>query len=49
LGNVPLSQPTKGDLREPDAILQAAAKTLDFTQPVALMLLGDLGARRRLR
>ncbi|WP_328766944.1 SAM-dependent methyltransferase [Streptomyces sp. NBC_00286] len=28
------------DLRNPDAILEHAAKTLDFTQPVALMLLG---------
>jgi O-methyltransferase involved in polyketide biosynthesis len=31
-----------GDLREPDPILDKAAKTLDFTQPVALMLLGIL-------
>ncbi|PZS25317.1 MAG: translation initiation factor IF-2 [Pseudonocardiales bacterium] len=28
------------DVRDPDTILQAAARTLDFTQPVALMLLG---------
>jgi O-methyltransferase involved in polyketide biosynthesis len=28
------------DLHEPDAILREAAKTLDFTQPIALMLLG---------
>ncbi len=28
------------DLREPDTILTAAARTLDFTQPIALMLLG---------
>ncbi|MFD0773839.1 SAM-dependent methyltransferase [Streptomonospora algeriensis] len=28
------------DLRDPDTILRAAAATLDFTQPVALMLLG---------
>jgi hypothetical protein len=28
------------DLRDPDKILQEAAKTLDFTQPVAIMLLG---------
>ena len=28
------------DLREPDKILQEAARTLDFTQPVAIMLLG---------
>lgn len=27
------------DLREPDEILEAAARTLDFTQPVALMML----------
>jgi O-methyltransferase involved in polyketide biosynthesis len=31
------------DLREPDTILAAAAKTLDFTQPVALVLLGITG------
>ena len=31
-----------GDLREPDEILAQAAGTLDFTQPVALMLLGVL-------
>jgi O-methyltransferase involved in polyketide biosynthesis len=30
------------DLHEPDKILQAAAHTLDFDQPVALMLLGIL-------
>jgi O-methyltransferase involved in polyketide biosynthesis len=29
-----------GDLREPDQILDQAARTLDFTRPVALMLLG---------
>ncbi|MFC8519756.1 SAM-dependent methyltransferase [Streptomyces sp. NPDC057257] len=28
------------DLRDPDGILEQAAKTLDFTQPVALILLG---------
>ncbi|KUL47021.1 SAM-dependent methyltransferase [Streptomyces regalis] len=28
------------DLRDPEAILEQAAKTLDFTQPVALILLG---------
>ncbi|MGP4092679.1 SAM-dependent methyltransferase [Streptomyces sp. KR55] len=28
------------DLRHPDVILEHAARTLDFTQPVALMLLG---------
>jgi S-adenosyl methyltransferase len=31
------------DLRDPDTILREAARTLDFTQPVALMLLGILG------
>jgi hypothetical protein len=31
------------DLRDPDTILGAAARTLDFTQPVGLMLLGILG------
>jgi hypothetical protein len=31
------------DLREPDRILRSAADTLDFTQPVGLMLLGILG------
>jgi hypothetical protein len=31
------------DLRDTDAILAAAAKTLDFSQPVALMLLGIMG------
>jgi O-methyltransferase involved in polyketide biosynthesis len=31
-----------GDLREPDKILAQAARTLDFTRPVALMLLGVL-------
>ncbi|HZC99800.1 MAG TPA: SAM-dependent methyltransferase, partial [Actinomycetes bacterium] len=31
------------DLREPDKIVQAAAEILDFTQPVALMLMGILG------
>jgi O-methyltransferase involved in polyketide biosynthesis len=31
------------DLREPDKIVEAAAETLDFTQPVALMLMGILG------
>lgn len=32
----------QADLREPDTILQEAARTLDFTRPVALMLLGIL-------
>jgi len=31
-----------GDLRDPDKILTKAARTLDFTAPVALMLLGIL-------
>jgi O-methyltransferase involved in polyketide biosynthesis len=32
----------EGDLRDPDDILAKAARTLDFTRPVALMLLGIL-------
>jgi O-methyltransferase involved in polyketide biosynthesis len=31
------------DMREPEQIVQAAAKTLDFSRPVAVMLLGVLG------
>ena len=31
-----------GDLREPESILSQASRTLDFTKPVALMLLGIL-------
>ncbi|MEY9842172.1 SAM-dependent methyltransferase [Streptacidiphilus sp. EB103A] len=31
------------DVRDPDTILAEAAKTLDFTQPVALVMLGILG------
>jgi O-methyltransferase involved in polyketide biosynthesis len=31
------------DLHEPQSILEAAAETLDFTRPTALMLLGILG------
>ena len=31
------------DLRDPEAIIAAAARTLDFTQPVALMLMQILG------
>jgi hypothetical protein len=31
------------DLREPDVVLKAAARTLNFTQPVALMLMEILG------
>jgi len=30
----------EADLREPDKILEAAARTLDFDQPITLMLLG---------
>ncbi len=30
----------EADLRDPDTILRVAAKTLDFSQPVAIMLLG---------
>jgi hypothetical protein len=29
-----------GDLRDPDTVLDQAARTLDFTRPIALMLLG---------
>ena len=31
------------DLRDPGAIIAGAAKTLDLTRPVAVMLLGILG------
>jgi hypothetical protein len=31
------------DLRDPDKILREAARTLDFSQPIAVMLLGILG------
>ena len=31
------------DLRDPDKILQEAARTLDLTQPIAIMLMGILG------
>ncbi|WP_338900059.1 SAM-dependent methyltransferase [Streptomyces sp. TG1A-60] len=31
------------DLRDPDGILEAAGKVLDFSEPVALMLMGILG------
>ena len=33
----------EADLHEPEEILKAAAETLDFTEPVALMLMGILG------
>jgi hypothetical protein len=32
------------DVRDPDAVLTEARKTLDFEQPVALMMLGILGS-----
>ena len=31
------------DLRDPEKIVQEAARTLDFTQPIAIMLMGILG------
>jgi hypothetical protein len=31
------------DLRDPDRVLQEAARTLDFTRPIAIMLMGILG------
>jgi S-adenosyl methyltransferase len=31
------------DLRDPDKILQEAARTLDLTQPIAIMLMGIMG------
>ncbi|WP_248966123.1 SAM-dependent methyltransferase [Sphaerisporangium perillae] len=31
------------DVRDPERVLQQAARTLDFTQPIALMMLGILG------
>jgi O-methyltransferase involved in polyketide biosynthesis len=31
------------DMREPERILEAAAETLDFTQPIALIFMGVLG------
>src|SRR5512132_2413723 len=31
------------DLQDPDKILDAAAETLDFTRPIALMRMGSLG------
>ena len=34
---------TDADLRDPDTILKAAAQTLHFTRPIALMLMGILG------
>ncbi|HZB28725.1 MAG TPA: SAM-dependent methyltransferase [Streptosporangiaceae bacterium] len=33
----------QADVRDPETILAQAAKTLDFTQPVALMLMGIMG------
>ena len=35
-----VSEYVQADLREPETILAAAAQTLDFDQPIALMLLG---------
>ncbi|MCM3882395.1 SAM-dependent methyltransferase [Frankia sp. R82] len=39
----------EADVHDPETILRAAAGTLDLTQPVALMLLGNHGSRRRCR
>jgi S-adenosyl methyltransferase len=36
------TQYVDGDVREPGPIMESAAKTLDFSQPVALMLIGVL-------
>jgi O-methyltransferase involved in polyketide biosynthesis len=33
----------EADVRDPDTILREAARTLDFTQPIGLMMLGILG------
>jgi len=33
----------ESDVRDPDTILREAARTLDFSQPVALMMLGIMG------
>ena len=33
----------EADVRNPDQVLEAAAKTLDFSEPIALMMLGILG------
>ena len=33
----------QADVRDPDTILAEAAKTLDFTRPIALMLMGIMG------
>jgi O-methyltransferase involved in polyketide biosynthesis len=33
----------EADFRDPETVLVAAARTLDFTRPVAVMLLGILG------
>ena len=35
-----VTQYVDADLRDPDTILAEASRTLDFTQPVAIMLLG---------
>lgn len=36
----------EADVREPDTIVRNAAKTLDFTRPIGLMLMGILGLVR---
>ncbi|WP_067171854.1 SAM-dependent methyltransferase [Microtetraspora niveoalba] len=33
----------EADVRDPDTILEAAARTLDFTRPIGLMMLGIMG------
>jgi hypothetical protein len=38
-----VTQYVEADVRDPKAILEGAAGTLDFSQPVALMMLGILG------
>ena len=37
------TQYVHADLRDPDEIARGAAQTLDFTQPIAIMLLGIMG------
>ena len=38
-----VTQYIEADVRNPEVILEGAARTLDFSQPVALMMLGILG------
>jgi O-methyltransferase involved in polyketide biosynthesis len=38
-----VTQYIEADVRDPDTILDGAARTLDFSRPVALMMLGILG------